>query len=174
METKELVIQIPDGMCIDESKSTFEKIVFKKKETNKPESWKEYCEQQAINDKKGYQINDTNCSISEVCWRTCSTIDYWRNVLPSRELAESFLAMMQLMSLREAWIHQWSIDNGSTEDWKPAWGREYQYCIVVNYNKCTIESFTLCQHSLSFPTEEIAKKFLNCFKDLIEIAKPLI
>ena len=43
MERKSIVIDIPDGMCIDESNSTFEKIVFKKKDT-KPRSWEEYCD----------------------------------------------------------------------------------------------------------------------------------
>ena len=33
METKELKIQIPEGYEIDKEKSTFEKIVFKKKKT---------------------------------------------------------------------------------------------------------------------------------------------
>ena len=39
METKELKITIPEGYEIDKEKSTFEKIVFKKKDT-KPRSWK--------------------------------------------------------------------------------------------------------------------------------------
>ena len=44
METKELKITIPEGYEIDKDNSTFEKIVFKKKDT-KPRSWKEYFEQ---------------------------------------------------------------------------------------------------------------------------------
>ena len=43
METKELKITIPEGYEIDKDNSTFEKIVFKKKDT-KPRSWKEYLE----------------------------------------------------------------------------------------------------------------------------------
>ena len=55
METKELKIQIPDGYEIDKEKSTFEKIVFKKKDT-KPRSWEEYCCQQQTNGKVTYTI----------------------------------------------------------------------------------------------------------------------
>jgi hypothetical protein len=32
----------------------------------------------------------------------------------------------------------------------------------------------LCSRPLSFPTYELANQFLNNFKDLLEIAKPLL
>ena len=54
MERKSIVIDIPDGMCIDESNSTFEKIVFKKKYTY-PKSWEEFCKNTPINEE--YYLN---------------------------------------------------------------------------------------------------------------------
>lgn len=41
-------------------------------------------------------------------------------------------------------------------------------------NKIKIDFFIYNALSLSFPTEEMATDFMNCFKDLLEIAKPLI
>ena len=106
METKELKIQIPDGYEIDKENSTFEKIVFKKKENAKPRSWEEYCCQQQTNCKEGYCINNVTSEIQELDWGLCTYQYYssWKNVLPSEELAEAFLAMMQLMSFRQACI----------------------------------------------------------------------
>ena len=72
--------------------------------------------------------------------------------------------MMQLMSLRQAWIG----------DWKPDWRKSIS-CIVIEDNTLlTATEYTSAQHVLSFPTLEMAKDFMNCFKDLLEIAKPLI
>ena len=166
MKESELKITIPEGYCIDESKSTFEKIVFKKKDT-KPRSWEEYYKQQIANKKHGYYIDDAaNCNTSEIIWYDYAMIDGWRNVLPSKELAEAFLAMMQLMSLRQAWIG----------DWKPDWSCGYSsnYCIIGtddHFNVCTLSK---CRYALSFPTQEMAEDFMNCFRDLLEIAKPLL
>ena len=177
METKELKIEIPAGYEIDKEKSTFEKIVFKKKKDTKPRSWEEYCKSAKENCKYGYIINDTNASIERIDWGylNIQSTSNWRNVIPSKELAEAFLAMMQLMSLRQEWIHKWSIDRGLTNDWEPEWNGAngaLNYCIVILDNKYTVERFSRYYQALSFPTEEMANDFMNCFKDLLEIAKP--
>ena len=167
METKELKIQIPEGYEINKERSTFEKIVFKKKDTkpSKPRCWEEYCNLQIINNKKDYCINGLASEIDEVHWDSCTDADSWRNVLPSKGLAEAFRAMMQLMSLRQVWIG----------DWEPCWnGRTIHYCIVRFNNGYTINLNTQCCHALSFPTQEMATDFMNCFRDLLEVAKPLI
>ena len=78
METKELQIQIPEGYEIDKENSTFEKIVFKKKDT-KPRSWEEYCCQQKTNDKTGYYINSVASEIQEINWDLC-TYSSWKGV----------------------------------------------------------------------------------------------
>ena len=172
MKTKELKITIPEGQEIDWQESAKqEKIVFKKKENTKPRSWEEYCEQQSVNSETGYYINDTDCSFDKISWHGCSMVNQWKNVLPSKELAEAFLAIMQLISLRQAWIG----------DWKPDWSKETahknpKYCIVSTVS----EGFSVekCYNSwipmLSFQTKEMAEDFMNCFKGLLNIAKPLI
>ena len=166
METKELKIQIPEGYEIDKEKSTFEKIVFKKKENAKPRSWKEYYEQQIANKKHGYYIDDADCSSVSVVWNEYAGANKWRNVLPSKELTEAFLAMMQLVSLRQAWIG----------DWKPDWtcGHSDNYCIIGAGDRFEMCIFRQCGRALSFPTKEMAGDFMDCFRVLLEIAKPLI
>ena len=162
METKELKITIPEGQEIDWQESAKqEKIVFKKKDT-KPKSWEEYCCQQQTNSKEGYCINNVTSEIQEINWGLCTCS--WKTVLPSKELAEAFLAMMQLMSLRQAWIG----------DWEPNWdGENFYNCIVLLGNKYIVEDFSKYRQTLSFPTEEMAEDFMNCFRDLLEKAKGL-
>ena len=161
MKTKELKIQIPEGYEIDKEKSTFEKIVFKEKKYNKPRSWQEYCCQQKINDKTGYYINSVSSEICKINWDICT--HSWKSVLPSKELAESFLAMMQLMSLRQEWIG----------DWEPDWSNG-NYCVAATNSGIFAGVLVNFTHPLSFPTQEMAADFMNTFKDLLEIAKPLI
>ena len=74
--------------------------------------------------------------------------------------------MMQLMSLRQVWVG----------DWKPDWSdsNKHKWCIINDINRLVIGLYGGSSRSLSFPTEEMAEDFMNCFKDLLEVAKPLI
>jgi len=162
METKELKITIPEGQEIDWQESAKqEKIVFKKKDT-KPRSWEEYCKNY-----KGTSFFINTCgtilsSRTDEGWNSVLA----KNLVPSKELAEAFIAMMQLMSLRQAWIG----------DWKPDWSNEYldKYCIIGIHCDFEVCLLNKCRYALSFPTKEMAIDFMNCFEDLLEIAKPLI
>ena len=168
METKELKITIPEGQEIDWQESAKqEKIVFKKKDT-KPRTWEEYCEQHNTTVTNRYFI-DNSAEVRVTGWHPDIPSDMLKNTLPTKELAEAFLAMMQLMSLRQAWI----------DDWKP------NYCVNTASNWCIEYEpnpgvFSITNHcktnggGLTFPTREMTKDFMNCFKDLLEIAKPLI
>lgn len=159
-QPKEVKIEIPEGYCIDESKSTFEKIVFKKKDT-KPRSWEEYCK----NYKGDFYYITTDANVVRLgCnpGRNPSDDDKGKNVLPNKELAEAFLAMMQLMSLRQAWVGEWKIN----------W-RTCPPCIKWQEDKLIIMDSHV-SNPLSFSTKEMATDFMNTFKDLLEIAKPLI
>ena len=158
METKELKIQIPDGYEIDKEKSTFEKIVFKKKKNTKPRSWEEYLELNTGFDGAGI---DWNCGGVQ----TTGLHHRGKAIVPTH-LAQPFIAMMQLMSLRQAWIG----------DWKPDWSSGYSsnYCIIGSGDSFDVCILSKCRYALSFPTIEMAKDFMDCFKGLLEIAKPLI
>jgi len=157
METKELRVQIPEGFEIDKDKSTFEKIIFKKKDT-KPRSWEEYCD-----NFKGryYYIQDNRDGIA-TSFTHKGIISEYKNIFPSKEMAETFLAMMQLMSLRQAWI----------DDWEPDWSKG-TYCVVSTISGIFAAGMVNFTHPLSFPTQEMATDFKDCFKDLLEKAKGL-
>ena len=162
-EQKEVKIEIPEGYDIDKEKSTFEKIVFKKKDS-KPRSWEEYCKQNESNGQYGcYVSNDSG--FKEVTWSACSSANLWKNTLPSKELAEKFLAYMQLMSLRQAWIGDWE------PDWKDFDTRKWG--ILLQDDELVIDSFYHCAKPLSFPTKKKKKEFMNTFGNLLEQAKGL-
>ena len=86
--------------------------------------------------------------------------------VPSEELAKATIALLKLLFLRDYY----------NEGWRPDWREE-------NEIKCTIEvadnelivtnSYTLSR-PICFETEELADKFLEEQKELLEIAKPLL
>ena len=83
----------------------------------------------------------------------------------TKEEAIAISAFSKLLKLRRDWIG----------DWNPDWhNSERKYCVIVLGKHCTVSSFYSDHHAFSFPTEEMAKEFLECFKDLFEQCKILI
>lgn len=134
------------------------------KQNELPKTWEEFCERNPI--KRG------ECYISPCC-----NIIYTERVGRSREVSEdrsyciserdaqAFLALMQLRQLRKAYV----------KDWEPDWNCDStKFCIIVDTIRIRVTDCYFCQRSLSFPTYELAKQFLTNFKDLLEIAKPLL
>lgn len=167
MKTRELKIHIPEGQEIDWQESAKqEKIIFKPIDT-KPRSWEEYCKQTSANThwsycKKYKQILPifTGTSCEKLSINDKASVS-------SKKLAEAFLAMMQLMSLRQAWIG----------DWEPDWNNVNQKKAYIRCggNELDVSCITkVISRPLSFPTQEMAEEFLGCFRYLLEIAKPLI
>ena len=163
METKELKITIPENHEIDWQESAKqEKIVFKnkkvfKRKDTKPRSWNDYLELNTGFDGAGI---DWNCGGVQ----TTGLHHRGKAIVPTH-LAQPFLAMMQLMSLRQAWIG----------DWKPNWKNPdiKKWCIIFEC-ELKVSYFYSNSRALSFPTIEMAKDFMDCFRDLLEIAKPLL
>jgi hypothetical protein len=76
-------------------------------------------------------------------------------------------AFSKLLKLRRDWIGEWN----------PDWSNvlcKCKYCIISRNNNITIGSFDDVQHIFSFPTEEMAREFLECFRSLFEQCKMLI
>lgn len=127
-----------------------------------PRSWEEHAK--TITD--GYYINvEGDIRAIRYCHKT-ETSDKVRNVIPSVGLAEAFRAMMQLMSLRQAWIKNWS----------PQWDDENtnKFCIVFEKDKYEIYTNICISRPLSFPSMEMARDFLDTFHDLLDLAKDLL
>ena len=148
-------IQVPEGYEIDKEKSTFEKIVFKRKEL--PKSWED------LMTVKGYCVS--TYSKIEDCSEEFYTYKENKNIFPTKEEAEACLALAQLCQLRDRY----------NDGWKPNWddGGE-KHCVYFHDNEIN-SAYTYSSHRvLTFKTQELRDKFLENFKDLIETAKPLL
>ena len=167
-QTIEIEIEVPDGYKAVYNKDTRKIEVVC---TTLPKSWGEFCD--------NYPIENYECLISEhsiikdfypsdvaipQIERNERKVNENKNLLPNKETAEAFLALMQLIQLRDCY----------RQGWKPDWG-DYttKHCIIfggVVYIGWAIGE----QRVLSFQSEEIRDEFLKTFKDLIEKAKELI
>ena len=140
--------------------------VFSEKELNSlPRSWEEFCKIYPIKDREAHVDSISNIVIQngDTTWRA-SIRD--RNICPSQKSAEAHLAMMQLEQLRDCW----------RQGWKPDWNDDQQakYCVICYHEEFKISILYSTSRFLSFPTHEMAKEFLECFRDLIEKAGDLI
>ena len=147
----ELKIEVPKGYEIDKEKSTFEKIVFKEIENKLPTSVEEI----KTNSKFYYYI--VSGGIEEES--PCTSRD--KNDLSTKERAEAFLALMQLVELRDAW-------NGDSE--RHNWGIVMSTAFNRVQRVVTMEN----KYTLSFKSEQLRDQFAEQFKDLIETAKELL
>ena len=129
-----------------------------------PNTWEEFCKMYPIKeDKKEWFIDADSTPRYE--YKGKRYINECKNILPSKQAAEQHLAYMQLHQLRDCYRQGWS----------PNWKDDIiKYCIVLESNRCVIyKNITTCNF-LSFQSMELAEKFLNNFKYLIEIAGDLI
>ena len=147
---KELKIEVPQGYEIDRQKSTFEKIVFKKIPEN-PKTWEEYCSLM-----KGKTVYYTNCNTI-----TVSGFSDAHDKFVNKERAEQFIALGKLLQLRDYWVKR--------SKFKDAIGIFTWSDGLIVTNNCDINDF-----ALTFPTQEMADKFITCFRDLIKQASPLV
>lgn len=130
-----------------------------------PKTWEEFCKNTPI--QKGECLIGVLSEILETqSPKSNRDPDEDKNYYISKQEAQAFRAFMQLRQLRKAYI----------KDWKPDWTEEHcrKYNIVVDGKYITIFEAVCCQRALSFPTAKLAEQFLTNFKDLLEIAKPLL
>lgn len=145
---KELKIEVPQGYEIDKEKSTFEKIIFKKISEN-PKTWEEYCKLT-----KGSHSNYTD-SITNMVNKDRFTGAY--NEFTTKERAEQFIAFGKLLQLRDYWVRGY---------------KEFKYALLVTRDEIILvydwSGYRTYPHILTFPTEQMAEKFKECFSDLIK------
>ena len=149
---KELKIIPPIGYEIDRQKSTYEKIIFKKIPEN-PKTWEDYCELT-----KGNTSNYANATTLMVCK---DRFNGAYNEFSTKKRAEQFIALGKLIQLRDYWV--------KNHKFKDAIGIFTLSNEVIVTNECDIND---C--ALTFPTQEMADKFITCFRDLIKQAFPLV
>ena len=154
---KHLKINIPEGYEIDKAQSTFENIVFKPTVAALPKKWEE------LNEIEGYFVHSGNTAI--VARGKMKTVTCNRNIFATREQAEASIALAQLSQLMQVYNDGW------VPDWKD---EEYKFTIERIQCNIVIEPRTSYSSFLAFKTVELAALFLENFKDLIIIAKPLL
>ena len=154
MNTKKLKINIPEGYEIDKEKSTFEEIVFKKVEnpfSELPKTWEEY----------------KRCSRDDVSYYFCNPLKDIKaslfsgiyNEFSTEERVKQYVALGKLLQLRDYWVGDWKINSDNI------------YAIYKNVIMAVVHNNDF---PLTFPTREMAKRFKECFKDLIKEAYPLV
>ena len=128
-----------------------------------PNTWEEFCKMYPIKDDEWY-IGGVS-SIKSLSGVIRYDEDF-KNVLPSLKAAEAHLALMQLHQLRDCYRQGW------LPDWKDE--DQIKWAIYFDEDVLTVEYNYYYSRFLTFQSEEIAEKFLDNFKDLIEIAGDLI
>lgn len=161
MEEKKLKINIPEGYEIDKEKSTFEEIVFKKVEdpfSKLPKTWKEYCKRtKGYTSYYGYSINGNTYE---------TKFDGFYNEFFTKERVKQYVAFGKLLQLRDYWVGDLKSDlHGFVTT---------IYNFEGEIRSASIPKERGSNYSLTFPTREMAQKFIECFKDLINEACPLI
>lgn len=123
---------------------------------------------------EGMEIDKENSTLEKIVFKKKdnkprSWTEYYNDVnkrkrIPApTELSNAIEAFRRLMYLRYEWIG----------NWKPDY-RKGIFIIETWENDLDVAEVIGTSRALSFPTEEIAEEFLNCFKDLINKAKLLI
>lgn len=148
METKEIKITIPEGYEIDKEKSSFERIVFKKKE-NTINSWED------LKKVEGCYIGPDS-SISHISI-VLHNIKENKNIFLNEKYAKSALALAQISQLLP--YYDTNVDWGSVR---------YKYCINKEFNKVVIKHWSSVYHILAFNSREEAERFLKHNEQLVK------
>lgn len=150
---KNIKIQAPKGYEIDYENSTKENIILKKKAAELPTS---------VGDIKGRRWYINEYGFIKNSKSSTETI----NQVTTKERAEAFLALMQLVELRDAW------NKASDTGWYP---NDKTPVIINTVRGIVCEThFRYRTPVLHFKTEKLRDQFLEQFRDLIETAKELI
>lgn len=129
-----------------------------------PNTWEEWCAKNKSNKfvyiRKDSEIKTFIVAVDEVLDPIQD-----RNAIRGESRAESFLALMQLMNLRDEYRQGWKPNYDDNSD---------KYVITYYKTAITCDMFIHYNAILSFQSAEIRDKFYANFKDLIEQAKEFI
>ena len=128
-----------------------------------PKSWEEFCEICRINEGICYIAADSSIIKCNSINKIDPSED--RNLCTDLESAEQHLALLQLHKLRDYYRGTWKPDYNKTST---------KYCIVNRTGALIVRDCINFSHFLTFPDEQMATTFMNCFSDLIYKAGDLI
>lgn len=152
-------IEVPDGYKAVYKEDT-QKIEIVK--VGLPKSWEEFCDNYPVEPKESFIYEGKVNRVFVGGKRDPKNT----GIFPNKETAEAFLALMQLIQLRDCYRQGW------TPDWND--DEQSKYSVITSSGKVSVDTRIVTNGILSFQSEEIRDEFLNNFKDLIEQAKELI
>lgn len=156
-------IEIPEGKILVKVDEETYKVIDENRVL--PKTWEEYCEKHPIQLGEAY-ISDGEAKVveSKDSEGVRRDSEFESDLLASKEQAESVLAFIKLLRdcYNEAIEHQWCGE-----------------AVYIVWNKVThcveISKATSTYHRvMAFKTKDLAQKFLDNFRDLLELAKELI
>ena len=152
------VWNVPEGYELDKEQSSETKVVLKKIGDKRVNSWQEYCE--LMKDKDSYFV-DMNGNIRTTKFSSKAAVGEFEDM----DDAMAFAALHKLISLRKNWVGNWI----------PDWTRiDYKCTIITKDNDVCKGTNTDMGRLMSFPTTQMRDEFFDNFRDLLEIAKPLL
>ena len=160
-------IEVPEGKI---AKLQDYKVIFEDIKSQLPRTWEEFCDTNKISLNEAFI--DSGSKVKTIDFVQKRNPYHDKNILPNKEAAEQYIALMQLHQLRDCY----------RQGWKPDWYNisEIKYCIVHTKSKdeqnnlYSVGQYSSTVRFLSFESEQIAEEFLTHFKDLIEKAGDLI
>lgn len=160
MEYDKKTIDIPEGYEIDIEETKKQEGVVVPRKQLRPTNWAELTRMSDGNESFLYD-NFTDEVIKDVFVSFIAFGEF-----EDKETTCAFVALWKLLNYRKAWIDIWK------PDWKDL--NAYKFVIVVNKNEIANDTHYFVSCPLSFPTREMRDDFRESFKDLLEIAKPLL
>jgi hypothetical protein len=132
-----------------------------------PKTWEEFCD--------NYMIDEQTCWIDD-----CSDLRKYKDLpdyktldvrndkftFNNQQTAEAFIALAQLLMLRNEYVGNWKVD------WDDK--TQIKYCVTDKLMVKLSYSTLYSKHPLSFPTEKLAREFKKNFQDLLNKASMLI
>lgn len=149
-----VTIEIPDNMELIQEGDIY------KLSPIKPKTWEEFCKSLPA---FGEFFISSNSEI-DIAYKSNRRINEDRNLLESEEEAEAILALIQLIRLRKAWVGEWDPERTGTSI-------HYIQSTVDGRLTISFVSRYMYRHTLTFPSESIAKQFMECFRDLLNKAE---
>ena len=157
-------IEVPDGHKAVYNKETrkIELIRTAPPDPELPKTWEEFCKNNPVKNNECFIFKGKVNKVSTGCERATNL----KNILPNKKTAEAFLALMQLVQLRDCY----------RQGWKPDWSCDGQpkYSVLTYSGEMSTDTYIITQGVLSFQSEEIRDEFFKNFRELIEKAKELI
>jgi hypothetical protein len=154
-----LNIQIPEGYEIDLQKSDLTRgyVAFKQSKKELPKTW---CD---LEDISGFYVCE-NCEVeSEMNTKTYTGNT---NLFATEAQAKASLALAQLSQLRQAYRQGWVPDFCN-----PA---QIKHAIMFRSKITTVDILTTTGLFLTFQSADVARQFLDNFRNLIKEAEPLL